>query len=544
MPLPVEDFTILHKLGLMVLCSSILLLLSQRFKIPTIVVYILGGLLLGPMTGVISVSHDLEVIAEIGILLLLFLVGLELSFSKVKDLGATVLLAGMVQMALTAVPGYFLARVFGLDLITSVFIGLGLMFSSTVVVVKQLEQVQETDKVYGRLSIGILLVQDLMVIIVLTVVSALQGSEALDFHEVAKGLLGAALGMGLVVLVALLASRFVLPKMFDWASTNQQTAFLWSLTWCFCLVALAEALHLSPEIGAFLAGMALAQLPYAHHFRRRINPLTNFFVAIFFVTLGIKMEIGEAFSFGWLVPCLVLFVVLFKLALFVALLPQLGQSKRTAWLTGLSLMQISEFSLILSSLGVASGLIEASLVALLSLVALITMSLSSVLFTFRTGILDGLNNRGLLRPEIDRQEPAPPPPLENHIILVGINPLSLGLLEALKTTEHTIVLVERDSTKAQGLGVKVILGDAQDHETLEDANFRKAKAVITSLHIEPTNEMIAYRCREAGVPCLAHAFDRSVVPPLQSLGAHLINSRILSTRALEETLRDSQVFKP
>ena len=524
----------------MVLCASCLLLIGERWRIPTIVLYIFAGLFLGPVSGLISVSHNMELISEVGILLLLFLVGLELSFEKIKDLGFTVLWAALLQMFLTTLAGAAVCKAFGLSNAASLFIGVALMFSSTVVVVKQLEQAGDTKETYGRLSIGILLVQDLMVILILTIVSALSGQEALDIGQVAKGLGGALFGMMLVLAMALGAAKWVLPKLFEWTSNSPETAFLWSLAWCFCLVAVSEFLHLSPEIGAFLAGMALAQLPYAHHFRRRIHPLTNFFVAIFFITLGVQMNLGEASQFGALPFVLIALVMLLKVFVFVTFLPRLGQSRRTAVLSGISLSQISEFSLIFAALGLSSGLMDSSVLALLSLVALVTMSLSSFLFTARAKLLDVLTARGLLTAQKAEAEGKG---LQGHVVLVGVNPLSLAILEHLREHNFEVVVLERDAKKLSELTVASVLGDAEDWESLEDARFREALAVVTTLHIESTNELIAYRCREAGVLCAVHAFDSSVISSLERLQVdYMIRSRVLSTLAIKQELHASGVL--
>ncbi len=526
----------------MVLCASLLLLVGERLRIPTIVLYIFSGLLLGPASGLISVSHNIELISEVGILLLLFLVGLELSFEKIKDLGFTVLLAALSQMLLTTLAAAGACKLFGLPNTTSLFIGIAVMFSSTVVVVKQLEQAGDTKEAYGRLSIGILLVQDLMVILLLTVVSAFSGKETLDLMEVAKGLGTALMGMMLVLALALAAAKFVLPKLFEWTSSSPETAFLWSLAWCFCLVAVSEFLHLSLEIGAFLAGMALAQLPYAHHFRRRIHPLTNFFVAIFFITLGVQMRLDEAREFGALPFVLVALIMIVKFCIFAVLLPLLGQSKRAAVLTGVSLSQISEFSLIFAALGLSSGLVDSSVLALLSLVALITMSLSSFLFLGRGRLLDYLTKREWLDGWKAKTQP-PREALKNHVVVVGINPLSLGIINRLREHEFTVVVLERDARKLRELSVGTVLGDAEDLESLEEADFRNALAVVTTLHIESINELIAYRCKEAGVLCAVHAFDSSVISSLEKLQVdYMIRSRLLSTLAIKEELHHSGVL--
>ncbi|MGH7443779.1 MAG: cation:proton antiporter, partial [Longimicrobiales bacterium] len=162
------DFPVLRDLGLILVAGALFVLLARRINMPTIVAYIFAGLVLGPLTGLISSTESVALIAEAGIALLLFLVGLELSLAKIRDVGRVAIAAGLGQVALTAVGGFGLARLLGFTAIEAAFIGTALTFSSTVVVVQLLGQKRELDTLYGRIAVGILLVQDLVVIIALT----------------------------------------------------------------------------------------------------------------------------------------------------------------------------------------------------------------------------------------------------------------------------------------------------------------------------------------------------------------------------------------
>jgi Kef-type K+ transport system membrane component KefB len=249
----------------------------------------------------------------------------------------------------------------------SLFLATALTFSSTVVVVKLLDQKKELDSLYGRIAVGIFLVQDLVVIVVLTFLAGLGTPEAMTIGGVSWGLARAFGGMGLLLVGALLASRYLLPRLFGWIAGSSEALFIWSLCWCFLLVFGAEVLHLSLEIGAFLAGLSLAQLPYSHDLRRRVHPLMNFFIAVFFVTLGIQMEFGAALD-HWLPRC--------PLALRADRQPvhlhvdhrALRLRERTSFMTSVTVAQISEFSFIFAAMGLGDGADRPEILSLIGLV--------------------------------------------------------------------------------------------------------------------------------------------------------------------------------
>lgn len=200
---------------------------------PSIVAYLLAGLFLGPMTGLISVSDALDLMAEFGIALLLFLVGLELSFSRIRDVGPVAIVAGLGQVIFTAVIGYIVCMLIGFSVIESIFLSMGLTFSSTVVVVKLLDQKRELNALYGRIAVGIFLVQDLVVIVALTFLAGLTHGDELVWREVRGGLGWSFGGMFLLLIAMVLSARYVLPKPFAWAARQPDILFVWSLSWCF-----------------------------------------------------------------------------------------------------------------------------------------------------------------------------------------------------------------------------------------------------------------------------------------------------------------------
>jgi Kef-type K+ transport system membrane component KefB len=534
------DLPILRDLGTIVVAALVFALLARVVRMPSIVAYILAGLLLGPALKLLEITDSVQLISEVGIALLLFLVGLELSFDKIRDVGRVAVLAGLGQVVFTAAGGFGLSLLLGFTVIESVFIGTALTFSSTVVVVKLLGQKGELDALYGRIAVGIFLVQDLVVIVALTVLTGLGQPETLEPATLARSLGAAFGGMLLMLGAALAAARYLLPRVFGWMASSGDGLFIWSLGWCFLFVVGAELFHLSPEIGAFLAGVSLAQLPYNAELRRRVHPLMNFFVAVFFVSLGLQMELQAAAALWAPAVVLSLFVLVGNPVIFMWIIARLGYGERTAFLTSVTVAQISEFSFVFAAVGLASGLIDETILSLVAVVGLVTIAASAYMILYNHGLYGVVQRLGLLRPFGAAPETGTPQTsggLQDHVIIVGINALGRRLVEDLTRRGETVMAVDTQPARLEGLESHTLLGNVESPSVLEAAGLAHAKLLISALQIEDTNNLLAYRGRMAGVPTSIHAFDQSVVRELQEIGAdHLILSKNAGTRRVAEAL--------
>ena len=303
----------------------------------------------------VLMDHSLELISELGIALLLFLVGLELSLEKVKILGRVAAILGILQVLFTAVGGYALAALLGFSGFEALFIAASVTFSSTVVVIKLLDQKGAMKQLYARISVGLFLMQDIVVIIALTLLSGLSAEgEEVALLSLAINVFNACAGMVILLTLTLLAARYLLPRPFAWAARSPDTLFIWALCWCFIVVMIAHQFHLSVEIGAFLAGIAIAQLPVHEDLHRRLHPLMTFFIAVFLVTLGVKMEFS-AFAEVWHYALLLTaFVLLIKPLLVYTILARMHFSRYTSFQAAVATAQISEFSFILLGLAAAA----------------------------------------------------------------------------------------------------------------------------------------------------------------------------------------------
>tara|TARA_B100000989_G_scaffold55567_1_gene37412 strand:+ start:2104 stop:3771 length:1668 start_codon:yes stop_codon:yes gene_type:complete len=517
-----SEITLLLNLGFIVITAAGFAFLGKLVKMPSIVAYIIAGMALGPGLGIVQLDHSLELISELGIALLLFLVGLELSLQKIKDLGRVAIILGGLQVPMTAAGAYVISTLMGFSVMECVFLAATMTFSSTVVVIKLLDQKGATGRLFGRIAISLFLAQDIVVIIGLTILSGLGsgGGESFEMVALTKSLGIAFSGMVILLLVSLFASSYVLPKPFAWASRSPDTVFIWALCWCFSAVLLAHQFHLSVEIGAFLAGIAIAQLPIHEDLHRRLHPLMTFFVAVFLVTLGIQMDIsvlGEVWKYGLGLSA---FVIIVKPLIVFTILSRLRYSEYTAFQAATASGQVSEFAFILLGLGAGAGLIEGRVVSLGGMVGILTIAISSYLILYSNPLYCVFQKLGVLKFFKAKQEPDTEEQhsYEGHVIVVGMNALGREIVKQLSGRGETVLAIDTDPKKLEGLNcAETLIGSVEYESAVEEIGLSRARFVISALQIEDTNHLLAYRCRSAGVPCAIHAFDISVVEDLLDL---------------------------
>ncbi len=542
-----NDAEFFKTLVTIILAAFIFNFAGGLLRFPSIVLYLLAGFVIGPLTGLALVTHSHELIAEVGIALMLFLVGLEMSIDKIKVLGRVGVLAGAGQVVLTFVAGFGLCKLLGMATGEAMIMGVALTLSSTVVVIKLLDEQKSLNEFHGRIAVGILLVQDVLIIVLLTVVAGLGGDGELELNQVLMQVGQALGGMLLLVALVVVAAKWLMPRLFGWAARSPQTLFIWSLAWCFLMVWLAHELHLSEEVGAFLAGIGLAQLPYNRDLHRRVQPLMNFMVAVFFVTLGIGMNATKAFAQWPQALALCAFVLIVKFLIIWLVVARLKFSRRTAMLSGLSLAQISEFSFIFLALAYRSGLASQYLVALTGLVGLVTIAVSSFLITNKHAVVNWLCRVLRLPPDQADEttdEVTAGSELSGHIIIVGMNTLGRKIARELDSRGESVLAIDTDPGKLAGLPCRTLLGNVEYPGTLDEAGLTRAKLVVSALQIEDTNETLAYRSQVAGVPSSILAVDMNHMDDLLEMGVeYLMIPKVDGIKQQNRKLKELEVLK-
>lgn len=545
------EFPLLFDLGLILAAAAAVGLLARAVRVPLIIAYMAAGLLLGPLTGWIQETESLELVSELGVALLLFLVGLELSLQKIRDVGTVALLGGGAQLALTGLLGWALALALGFEPVVAGLLALGLTFSSTVVVVKLLDRRGDLGTTHGRIAVGILLVQDVAVVVALTLLAGLDPAGSgpigagLGVEALGRGLARASMGMAALVGVAYAAVRFLLPPLFGWLSGSLEALFIWSLTWCFGFILAAQTLGLSVELGAFVAGVGLAQLDYNHELIRRVHPLVNFFLAVFFVTLGVHMEPGAAMARWPAVVALSVFVLVGKPAILMALIPRFGYGERTSFLASVTLGQISEFSFIVAGLALAAGLVDEGFLSIIGVVGFITMGASAALIQGSDRIYERVRGTWVVAPfaATPSVEPAGEPTLEGHVIVVGMNTLGRRIVDAMVRRGESVLAVDVDADKLRRLPCPTLQGSTEHPAVLAEARLDRAKLIVSALQIEDANKLLAFRARQAGIPSSIHAFDPILADELREDGAtHVMVSKYDGIKQVAAALRDAGVI--
>lgn len=478
---------IFFEITIIICLASLVALIFRLLKQPEILAYILTGILIGPLGLFHLANVDIfKGMAEVGITLLLFMIGLEI---KVTDLSfaKNTLIVGPAQIFFSFIVAYLITLVFGFPIVWSLYVSLAVTFSSTIIVVKLLSDRRELHSLYGKMSIGILLMQDFVAILFLIFLTGLSGNTGVDILTQ----LGIILIKAVIIFAAVIyLSQKVFPKVFDFLAKSQELLFLISLAWVFGFAALISSKYIgfSIEIGGFLAGLALANSLANYQIIAKAKILRDFFIIIFFVLLGMQTAVSNLAAI--IIPGIALsfFVLIIKPLITMLIMGDLGYKKRTSFLTGLTLSQVSEFSLIVVFLGNKLGQVSSEVVSLVTFVSIVTFALSTYFFAHSKKIyfvlsktLKFLEDKEGKVEEIVEGDGFED--LKNHIVLIGGDQMGLTILDALEDSNTDIVVVDFDPNIVKKLKDKKIhrlYGDIADLEIQQRAKLDKAKLVIST----------------------------------------------------------------
>jgi len=490
---------------------SLAAFLSVVFRIlkqPLILAYVLTGVIIGALGFLKPQDQNfLKSLAEIGITLLLFLLGLEIKLDELPIIGKVSLITAGVQIIFYSVFAYFISLLFHFPPLTSLYIAVALSFSSTIIVVKLISDKHDLASLYGKISVGVLLIQDFFAIMALIFLSGFNTQTGTVESITNFGFI-LVKGIFLFGLVWYL-SRKIFPKVVEVLARSQETLFLVSIAWVFLLAAFVSSpfIGFSIEIGGFLAGLALANSMANYQIIARAKILRDFFIVLFFVVLGMQMAFGNLSSIILPAMVLSLLVLTIKPLMIMLTVGILGYRRRTAFLTGISLAQVSEFSLILVFLGNKLGHISNEIVSLIALVGIITFALSSYMIIYNNKIYKYLRKHLSLleRLQIHKAEIIDAADglegLKDHVILIGADQMGQSILNALEEADREVVVVDFDpkivkKIKEKNLLAKSLFGDISDLEIQQRANLDRARLVISTV---PDIEDNLFLIKELGI---------------------------------------------
>ncbi len=475
---------------ILILAGGIAVLVSF-LKQPSIIAYIITGLIIGPL-GYYSLQQKdvFDALGQIGITLLLFMVGLELDISQLKRIGRDVLLVGIGQVVFTTGAGYGILRLLHFNNTPSLFIAPALAFSSTIIVVKLLTEKRDLQSLYGRLVVGIFLTQDLFAILMLVGLSSFapgSGSIYSGLPVWQNLIMVCARGLILALLVSWISVK-VFPKILKIIGKSDELLLVFGLAWALGLAVFVSLpfMGFTLEIGGFLAGLALARSAMHYEISARIKSLRDFFIIIFFIVLGSQLVFEGASSLTWPAVILSLFVLIGNPIIVMVLLGAFGYKPRTGLLAGVTVGQISEFSFILMALGYSLGYVSMADVGLVTLIGIITFSLCSYTILYANQIYETL--KPALRFFDFRKGAAErglhDVALENHVVLVGAHRMGHHLVDALLKQDKPFVVVDFNPEiveKYKERGILAICGDISDTYIQEQVNLSRARIIISTV---------------------------------------------------------------
>ena len=537
------------ELSLIIAVGAGIAIIMRSLKQPLIIGHILTGIIVGPsVLHLVKSTETIEVFSTIGIALLLFIIGLGLNPKVIKEVGKVATLGGLVQVVLITLFAWGSGSLLGLSRMDSIFFGVALSFSSTIIILKLLSDLKEQNRLYGKVSTGMLIVQDVLATIALLFVTS-QNTGSFSPSEL--GLL-ALKGLS-IALPLILIGNFVLPKLSKLIAGSQEVLFLFALGWGFGSAALFERAGFSIEIGALLAGVALASLPYTHEISARLRPLRDFFIVVFFIALGTRLTFQD---FGSIVPAILVatgIVIVIKPLLIMFIMGIMGYTKRTSFKTAVTMAQISEFSLVFVIVGNRNGLISNNLVSITTMVALVTITISSYLIIYSEKIYILLKTplsifeKRKVRGEHETRQ-------RSELILFGYQKGGHDFLKVFQSLGKRYVVIDYDPAVIEILEnhkFPYLYGDATDSELLIEAGAATAKLIVSTISTHETNVFLSKLMADINPEAVVilHAGSVQEAAELYTLGAsyvvlpHYIGSERIGSFIRKNGLKKSEFKK-
>lgn len=511
--------------------ATLMGILGQKLRQPLIIMFLAAGILAGPsFLGILQSYHEIELLAHIGIALLLFIVGLKLDFGLIRTIGPVALATGLGQIIFTSIIGFGIALALGLETLSAAYVAVALTFSSTIIIVKLLSDKKEIDSLHGQIAIGFLIVQDIAAILALVALTTYGASVTAEGSVLITTLQMAGKGIGLLLVVGLLM-RYVLPQVTRRLAYSLELLTLFAITWAVFLSASSELLGFSKEVGAFLAGISLASTDYRDAIGGRLVSLRDFLLLFFFIDLGARLDwstagsqLGSSFIFS-------IFVLIGNPIIVLIIMGFMGYRRRTGFMAGLTVAQISEFSLIVAALGLSLGHIDAETMGLITLVGVVTIFTSTYmilysepLYRFLSKPLKIFERRNPYREtavDVVKED------LAAGIIIVGLGNYGSSLAENLLRRNKNLIGVDFDPAsieKWRKKDISVLYGDIGDPEVYYQLPLDKVQWVVSSIRSRALNLSLLQTMKNQGYAgkIALTATSQVEADEFEKAGAHLV----------------------
>lgn len=521
------DIPLLNDIVIIFGLAISVLFICHRLEVPAVVGFLLTGILVGPYGfGLVKAIHEVEILAEIGIVLLLFTIGIEFSFERLLQIKKSVLLGGSLQVLLTFLATLFIARQFGQTIGVAVFIGFLVALSSTAIVLKLIQERAEVDSPHGRTTLGILIFQDIIIVPMILATPLLAGATG---NVGVSVLVLLAKGIGIILLV-MVSTKWIVPRLlYQIAKTRNQEVFLLSVVLiCLGVAWLTSMAGLSLALGAFLAGLIISESEYSHQALGNILPFRDVFTSFFFVSIGMLLDVGFLFRQPGTIALIALGVIVLKstIACFAAVL--LGLPLRTAIVVGLALSQVGEFSFILSKTGVEHGLLAGNVYQTFLAFSILTMAATPFIIALAPRAADMILRLPLPKRLKAGFSPVPEAKIrdvKDHLIIIGfgVNGRNVAQAARLSGIPYAIIDVNPETVRDErAKGEPIYYGDSTQEVVLQHANINEARIVVVAINDPASTRRIVEVVRRLNpkVHLIVRSRYLQEMTPLYALGAN------------------------
>lgn len=494
-----------YEFAALLFASAVVGAIAVRLRQPLIVAFILVGILIGPaLLNLISAESEIELLAEIGVTVLLFVVGLKLDMHLVRHLGPVALATGLGQLTFTIIFGFLIGLGLGMDWVKATYVAVALTFSSTIIIVKLLSDKREIDSLHGRIAMGFLIVQDIAVVIAMMVVGSMSASEGIDAEQTGMLVLSIVAKLAAAIVLVAVMMRYILPRLMELLARSPELLLVFAIAWGTSLAALGDMIGFSKEVGAFLAGFSLASTRYREAVNARLTSVRDFLLLFFFVHLGSQLEfaaLGEELGAALIFA---LFVLIGNPLIVMIIMGVMGYRRRTGFLAGLTVAQISEFSIIFVAMGIALGHVDDNTLGLITLVGIVTITLSTYMILYSSKLYDWL--APYLRP-FERRNPfreaeqAQEKLDEASVLVFGLGRYGGRLVRQLHDRDVGVLGLDFDPEVirlARREKLNVAYGDLESRDFLEHLELGAVRWVISSIPDLKLNLNLAETLRAQG----------------------------------------------
>lgn len=460
------------------------------------------GIVVGPaVLGLVGAHDQIDLLAQVGVSVLLFVVGLKLDLQHIRHIGPVAIATGLGQLTFTIIFGFILTYAMGKSPMDAIYVAVALTFSSTIIIVKLLTDKREIDALHGRIAIGFLIVQDLAVVIAMMFMSTLKTGADAEFLEV---IISLALRLAVVVVAMFILMRYLLPKIVARMARSQELLLIFAIAWGTSFAALGEWSGFSKEAGAFLAGFSLASSIYRDAISARLTGIRDFLLLFFFIDLGSKLDFSTLGAEVAPAIVLSLFVLIGNPLIVMGIMGYMGYRKRTGFLAGLTVAQISEFSIVFVAMGISLGHVGVDVLGLTTIVGLVTIALSTYMILYSHPLYDRLSNWLSI---FERKSPHKELTHESSnltnsdtdVIVFGAGRYGSALTSGLQKAGLNVLTIDFDPEnykKQQLKGLNIRYGDGTESGFIDSLPIKNTQWIVSTLPDITTNKSLMHVLKE------------------------------------------------